>query len=70
MITRMESARIKKEITNWEVPPQGNRATSQEQAPLGDQVHANPPNITDGDIRTTFIILAQSITTQAQSIST
>ena len=71
MTTRRSSIRrVEEEIANAGVPPLDNQVSPQEQAPLGDQVLANPLNITDGDIRTTFIILAQSITTQAQSIST
>ena len=68
MTTRREDARrVEKEIANARVPPQGNQAPLQEnQVPLQDQAPVIPPFMTNGEIRSTFLILDQAMTTQAQ----
>ena len=69
MTTRRSSIRrVEEEIANAEVPTQYNQAPPQEQAPLGDQALANPLVMIDVEIRTTFINLAQPMTTQAQVV--
>ena len=78
MTTRREAARrVQEEIANVgappqdnQVPPQGNNAPPQEQVPLDGQASINPPAMTDGEIRSAFLSLAQFMTTQAQAITT
>ena len=77
MTTRRATARrFEVEIANAGVPlhgnqdsPQVNQPPPEEHAPQGDQVLVIPPAMTDGEIRSTFIILSQVMTTQAQVIS-
>ena len=77
MTTRRPATRTdEEENVNVGVPPQDNQAPPQEQAHLGNQVplHSkkilydqalvNPPAMTDGDIRTSFINFAQTMTTK------
>ena len=78
-MTTISSAaiRVEEEISNAgappqtnQAPPQGNQAPSQEQVPVGGQALINPPAMMDGEIRSTFLSLAQAITTQSQALTT
>ena len=60
---RAASIRFEYYISNAGVPPQGNQCPPQEHAREGDRAPTNPPAITDGEIRLSFIKFAQGMTT-------
>lgn len=61
MTTRSEASRmVEDEISIAGVPPQDNKALPQEQSPLGDQDVADPPAMTDEEIRESFLSLSQA----------
>ena len=50
-----------------EVATGGNQVPPQAPA-VGMEMHVNPAELTDGEVRTTLVQMAQSITLQAQDI--
>ena len=61
MTTRSATTRwVEEDIANAGVPPQDNQDPPKEQAPLGGQAMVNPPVMTKGDIKVTFLNLIKS----------
>ena len=70
MTTRKASARrVEPEISNAGATPKDNQGSPQGQAPQGDPSFDQSSAMTDGEIRTSFINLAQSMTTQPQALA-
>ena len=67
---RTTARRLDEDISNVGVPPQGNQVSPLKEVANDDQEMANPPSLTDGDIRDAFLQMAQAITTQAQAVIT
>ena len=65
MTTWKEAAkRMEENFANLKVPPQDNQAPPQgNQGPLLDQTPVIPPPMTDREIRSAFVTLAQDMTT-------
>ena len=62
---RTATRRLDEEIANAGVPPQGNQVPSLKEVVNDDQALENPPPLTDRDLRSSFLLMAQTITTQA-----
>ncbi|TMX02707.1 hypothetical protein EJD97_020260 [Solanum chilense] len=69
-IRRNTARRLKEEIANVGVPPRGDQVPSLEEDVNYDQAPANPPSLTNENIRDTLFQMAQAITSQAQAAST
>ena len=71
MTTIREAARrVDEDLANAEVPPLENRAPPQgNQVLLKDKAPVIPPPMTDGEISSTFLSLAQVMTIQAQAMT-
>ena len=59
--------RLEEEIANAGAPPYGDQVPSLEEDVNDDQAPANPPPLTDENIRAALLQMAQDITTQAQT---
>ena len=72
MTTRGVTARrVEEDLANAGVPPKGNQVPSQDnQVPSQQQAPVIPPPVTNGKIMSTFLTLAQDITTQAKVVAT
>lgn len=51
------------------VPPRGNHVPLLEEVANDDKALANPPAMTDEDIRGSFLLMSQEFTTQSQDIT-
>ena len=71
MNTRRNIARrLDEDIAREGVSPSGNRVPPLEKVANDYQASANPPAMTDGDIRDAFLQISQAIITQAQVVTT
>ena len=71
MNTRRNAARrLKDEIANAGAPPRGDQVPQLDEGSDIDQAPVNPPPLTNENIRTALLQMAQAITTQAQAATT
>ena len=66
---RTISRMVGEEITNARATPSSIPNAHEVQAAANDQVHVNPPEMTDDEVKASLFQMDQAITTQAQAIT-
>ena len=61
--------RLEDEIANAGAPPHGDQVSPLEEDSYIENAPANPHSLIDENIRTAFLKMSQSITTQAQAVT-
>ena len=62
--------RLEEEISNPGAPPRGYQVPPLQEDANDVQAPVNPPPLTDGEIRASFLQIVEAITTQAQYVTT
>ena len=64
---RNRAQRLEEEVSNMGAPPHDEQVPPLEEKAIVDQAPANPPPITEADIRAILSHMYQAMTTQAQA---
>ena len=67
---RNVARRLEEEIANARAPPSGGQVPPLEEGEDGEHVLVNPPPLTNENMRTTLLHMAQAITTLSKATTT